>query len=256
MTLILADRRALGALALVDAASGAPVDHPVSVTSPVLRLIRNRSGLYAIVDMVPQTAAERLLAAHLRSFQAAPQTPGTGSLSFTLDITDPSGRYLPRRVTLALPRGPEIATPVAVQMWRSPAAATGANWSGVRASLRRADGSPLHGAILTLTRLAGGAVLGRGLSDQRGEVTAPVIGLPVIDFSAPLDEGAPEPAALGTATTQAALAITAPANPVWPPDPDAPRVAWVPVAGVLPQPSLRTGRIETANLTLTLQPAP
>lgn len=258
-----ADSRALGALALVDATTGAPVTGDMAVSAPGLRLTRTRSGLWAITGLAPRSAAERVLAAHLRAFDAAPAQPGPATLAFEVTITDPAGRYLPRRVTIRLPRAADAADPadrlaasVPVALWRAPAAPVGANWAGVRAHLARADGAPLAGALVTLARAAGGAVLGRGLSDARGEVIVPVIGLPVIDFGAPLAEGEAEPAALGTATTAATLGIAAPLAAVWPPDPDAPTQPMVPVAGPLPGLGLRPGRIETATLTLTLQPGP
>jgi len=254
------DGRILAALRFTDAVTGEMVRRALDLRSDRLSFTRNLSGLFAVTGLAPQpgNAAEEALAAHLRAFDAAPAQPPAGSVTLALTVTDLSGRYLPRAVALALPRGDAWDQAVDVPLYPAPAAPLSPNWSGVRASLATAAG-PLAGARLTLRRASDGAVLGRGFSDRRGEVLAIAAGIPVIDFTAPSNGAGPAPASVGTATTRATIAIeTAPGEP-WPPDPQAidgaPR-SWVPVAGTLPEPELRTGRLVTDGLSLTLQPNP
>ncbi|WP_172330709.1 hypothetical protein [Mangrovicoccus sp. HB161399] len=265
------DRRALAGLRLVDRTTGLRIEAPLRITHPALKIGRNRSGDAVVLDIVPRTAAERALAAHPAAFEAPPAAPPAGSLSFELLIEDPSGRYLPRRFALRLPRRPpspadadplpadHLMRPVEIVMMPAPAAPVGPNWSGLRASLSRqaADPAdrPLAGALLRVLRRADGAELGQGIADRRGEAFVPIVGIPVIDFSS--DE---DPEAVGLTSVPVRLEIlTEPAGPAWPPDPDAiladPQ-GWGPVSGTLPEPSLRTGRMSTENLSLVLAPLP
>ena len=95
-------RRVLGALRCVDATMLMPIDEPLSVSAPGARLLRNRSGLYVIQSWTR-------LATHEDVFEAPPAAPAVGSESLVLDVRDLSGRYLSRRVAIALPRDPTPA---------------------------------------------------------------------------------------------------------------------------------------------------
>lgn len=276
------DRRVLGALELIDAATGVRLSAPMRVTGEALGCVQNRSGLHVIDRLHPRTEDEAALARHLDAFDAAPGTPAAGALPFTLTITDPAGRYLPRRVTLALPRGEALNTPVAVTMYPAPAAPMGQNWSGIRATLERRSGAerlPLAGARLRLLRDSDGEVLGTGFADARGEALVPVVGLPVIDFDPTADEdtapggggggggsgggggpggGAPAPL-LGTKTVTARIEIHTAAGRPWPADPDAigpGAEEWVRTSGDMPKPKLATGRHVNEGLSLLLKPKP
>ncbi|MGH7634700.1 MAG: hypothetical protein ACRENC_13280, partial [Gemmatimonadaceae bacterium] len=82
----------------MDALLGTPVSGGLVVTATDgVRVIRNRSGLYVIVD-APGFAA--FTAAFIAP---APAAPATGSVTVTLTVTDPTGRYLPRRASIAVP---------------------------------------------------------------------------------------------------------------------------------------------------------
>ncbi|TVQ32933.1 MAG: hypothetical protein EA356_12880 [Geminicoccaceae bacterium] len=263
MAPLVLDRRALAALRPVDRATGAPVTAPLAVTAPGLRFTRNRSGLFTVTGVVPRTAAERELAEHLESFTAPPSTPPAESLGFALTLADPAGRYLPRRLTLRLPRTPALVQqPIDVALFPAATAPLAPNWSAVRARLQRVVGGqpgPLSGARLRLLRDADDVVLGEGFSDARGEALAIAVGIPVIDFTLPSngdgdDDGS---AVVGTTSVLARLAVhTASAAPEHPADPDAITAtpfAWAPIAGPMPNVELRTGR-EVAGLTLLLGP--
>lgn len=253
------DRRVLGALELVDSATGERITTPMKFGPPSLGLVRNRSGLHVINRLSPATPQQEQLAAHLNAFDAAPGGLADGAVSFDLTITDPTGRYIPRILTVALPRGADTATPITVPMAPASSAPVGQNWSGIRATLRQqlpGGDAPLAGARVTLKRDSDSAVLGTGYSDKRGEVLALAVGIPVIDFTA--DPG-PDPAIVGTKKVTTRIEIETGPGQAWPPNPEAitsSGQAWEPVAGTLPKPELETGRIVSAGLSFLLQPQP
>jgi hypothetical protein len=180
------ETRVLGALRLVDAGTGATLERNFRVTSadPSVRLLPNRSGLYVVTAWAP-------LSAHEVSFRAPPAAPDIGSLNLTLRIDDPLGLYLPRLLSLPLPRDPDpehgdrsdsLFRPQRVPLYPSASAPTGANWALLRVSISaRGNGDALGGALLRVRR--NGEVLARGLSDWRGEALVPVVGVPVTTFS-------------------------------------------------------------------------
>lgn len=178
------DRRLLGALRLVDGNTGAVLRDPLLLSLPGARVHRNRSGLWVLSDLPA-------LAEYEAAFDAAPLLPAVGSIHLTALVSDPSGRYLPRRVTLALPRDATPANagladslfrPIDIVLWPSPAAPTGANWAVLRISVAdTVSGDALGGVLLRITRV--GAILAQGLSDWRGEALVAVPGVPVTTWS-------------------------------------------------------------------------
>lgn len=262
MTALISERRVLAGIRFVEAATVGQVHSPLVLASPRLSFTRNRSGLFAVSGLRPEMDAERDLAAHLDAFEAAPDEPVAGSLKFDATVSDPLGRYLPRRFAITLPRGEAWAQPIDVPLFPAPNALLAPNWSGVRASLRRAangGAAPLAGARLTVIRASDDQVLGRGFSDQRGEVLVVVVGVQAVDFTATPTNGAgggaPE---VGSRIVATRIEIhTASEDSSWPPDPEAIEAegqAWEPVGRSLPAPELMTGRVETAGLSLLLQP--
>jgi hypothetical protein len=178
------DRRVLGALRCVDATTLMPIDEPLTVAATGARLLRNHSGFYVIQGWTR-------LAPHEDEFEAPPPEPAAGSESLVLQVIDPSGRYLSRRVAIALPRDPTPANlalpgslfrPVDVPMYPAPSAPTGANWVELRAAVREtATGDALGGVLLRV--VSGGSVLARGMTDWRGEAYVPVAGVPITTWS-------------------------------------------------------------------------
>ena len=197
--------RVLGALRPVDGVTGMPLragNGMVQVVADGARIVRNRSGLFVIHEW------ERL-AAHSLRFDEPPDNPDPGSEPLQVVVRDLSGRYLPRIVTVALPRDPDVdADPqdslfvaLDVPLYPSPTADLGTNWCALRVSVARnppgggnaggnaASGLPgdaLGGALLRV--LSGGRVIARGLTDWRGEGLVPVAGVPVTTWSE--EEGA------------------------------------------------------------------
>lgn len=259
---IIRDRRVLAGLRFRDAPTGETVMAPLDLASDKLRFTRNRSGRYAITGLRAETAAEQQLLAHLDAFTQAPAQPAADSVSFPVTVSDPKGLYIPRTFSVDLPRGQDWDQPIEIDLYPSAAASVGSNWSGLRASLSRQQGqdtSPIAGARVRILRDSDGTELGQGYSDQRGEVLAIAVGIPVIDFTTtpPPANGGGAAQAVGAKTVTTRIEIHTGPGESWPPDPaaiDANGQSWEPVQGALPKPELRTGRLETADLALTLQP--
>jgi hypothetical protein len=174
------DRRVLAALRFRDAVTGATVAGPLDVRAPGARWIRNRRGWWVLAQAPG-------LEAHSAAF-LVPPAPAVGSVPLVVRVADPAGRYLPRVAALALPRDPDPAKaakpeslfqPVEIDLFPSPAAPVSPNWAVLRVSASGADG-PLAGALLRVVRKASPTtVLGRGMTDARGEALVAVAGIPV-----------------------------------------------------------------------------
>lgn len=255
------DRRVLAALELRDAATGERITAPMQLGSDQLGFIRNRSGLYvanSVLRAGTAQGARAALAAHLGAFETAPQTPAPGAVACTVTVEDPRGLYVPRRVTLALPLA-QPSVPLSVEMFPAPAGRIAPNWSGIRIALSRTGPTgtpvPLDGALVSLSRVSDASVLGRGLSDARGEALVIAVGIPVIDFLTDADE---DSAIVGTTSIAARIAVLTGPEPRWPPDPDAASgpegIGWQPVAGAFPDPDLATGQIRMTGLSFLVEP--
>lgn len=168
-------RRLWAAVRFVDASSVRAIDTPLVVAAPGTRWQRNRSGLYVLV----QRDGAPVLAEHENAFDPLPATPPA-----TIDVTvhDPAGRRLPRRFALPLPRSPlpagptgERFQPLTVVLDPAPGAPVLATWAVLRLSLTRGGAPAVQAAVRV--RRAGGALLGRGLSDARGEALVAAAGI-------------------------------------------------------------------------------
>jgi hypothetical protein len=171
------DRRVLAALRFRDAVTGATVAGPLDVRAPGARWIRNRRGWWVLAS-VPG------LEAHTTAFAAPPATPKVGSVPLTVRVADPAGRYLPRVASVALPRDPDPAKaakpeslfqPVEVDLFPSPAGPVSPNWAVLRVSAPDAPGA----LVRVVRKAAPDTVLGRGMTDARGEALVAVAGIPV-----------------------------------------------------------------------------
>lgn len=174
------ERRVLGAIDFVDAATGLPVRAPLQLRAAQLRLRRNGSGLWVVFG------ADGLEAHDV--FAAPPAAPALGAHSYTVEVSDPAQRYLPRRFTLKLPRDPDPAHAAqadsllraqTVQLYGSPAAPLAPNWARLRLSLTRVgSGERIGGAFVRVTPALAGVATARGLSDAGGEALLAVPGIP------------------------------------------------------------------------------
>ena len=70
-------------------------------------------------------------------------------------------------------------------MFPSPRAGSAPSWAVIRVSaVDQSTGNPLRGALVRVLRASDSAVIGRGLSDERGEALAAVAGIPTVVMGA------------------------------------------------------------------------
>jgi len=186
------DRRALGALLLVDNATGIPLGRAMRVFADGLTFFPNRSFLYVI-------SHARGLESHLTAFESPPDAsdpgePDIGSQQFNVTIRDPLGKYLTRSLQLSLPLNPDreeenhIFNPIQVPLFSSPICDLNPNWSIIRASvfdlvdIDNENPAPVQGALLRILN-ASDEIIAGGMSDKRGEAVIIVPGIPVSDFA-------------------------------------------------------------------------
>lgn len=181
----------LAALRFVDAGTRSTIAGRLSITAPGVRIIRNLSGLYVIAE-APGTERYQTRF-ELPAPPLPPIPPLVGSVAVTLSIVDPSGRYLPRSATIAVPRDPDplhddqpssLFRAVDVELFPSPTMPVAAGWATVRLSIKRAGSERgLPFAFVRVRRASDNVVLARGLADERGEVLIGVPGIPVTTWS-------------------------------------------------------------------------
>lgn len=184
----LMDRRLLGAVRFVDVVTGMEVLSPLRVSAPGVRWVRNLRGWFV-------AASAPGLEAHTHAIDRPPAQPAAGKTPVTLAVQDPTGRYLPRGAVLALPRDAEpgkkdspssLFTPADVELFPSPIAPVSPGWAVIRVSVvTKKTQEPAAGALLRVSRKSG-EVLGRGMTDARGEGLVGIAGIPVTTWD---DEG-------------------------------------------------------------------
>ncbi len=186
------DSRVLGAIRWIDAISRAPIPAPlVAVASPphadTLRFVRNHSGLSVITHAFG-------LEAYTETFDLDALRPADRVTPLTLqiegEVSDPTGTYLPRKFTLALPLNPSptltaagtrppnsLFEPVELELLPAPAARVPAGWAQVRVLIQNAEGQPIPHALARVVATADDSPLGYGQSDGRGETLIAIPGL-------------------------------------------------------------------------------
>lgn len=245
--------RALAALRVVDATTGATIVTPLTLSAPGTKFVRNRRGLYVL------TRCE-LLPGYHNAFPDAPRppdAPAVGNVPLTLAISDRSRRYLARSVVVRLPRDPDPANSAAassvfreleVPLYPSPVAPSDPGWAGVRVSVRATGtGVPLSRTFLRVHRAgAPSDVLGRGLADARGEAFVPIAGVPTANWSSD-----PERPVLVTSLAAVLTAVFDPdaSDPPDPADIEA-RAADLPSSTINLE--LASGRESIARVEITL----
>ena len=249
MQLLEADvRRLWCAVRFIDGATQRPVQDRLVVTAPGVRWTRNPSGLY-IALTVAQPAREAELAAYENAFNPV---PAVAPLRLEGTVTDPTGRFLTRRFAVDLPRADAPAGPTAprflphdVALDLAPAAPVLGTWAVLRASVRRA-GQPAPHAALRVQRSGGGAPLGRGMSDARGEALIAVAGIAQVTVGA--GELVVEREIDAEIVVSFDAASPATANPAVP-DPDALAASATAIRTTVPR-RLASGRTESLLIEL------
>ena len=170
-------RRIWAALRFVDAAGGRAVHGPLAVQVPGARLQRNAAGLYVLMGLDAPAARRDEFVAYEAAFDPLPVP---AALVLTGRVDDPLGRWLPRAFAVALPRVEARFSAQDIVLDPAPAATLLPTWAVLRVSLRR-QGRPAPFAALRLRRPGGGALLGRGMSDGRGEALVVAAGVPQLE---------------------------------------------------------------------------
>lgn len=183
--------RVLGALRLVNAATGAQANDSFQVSAPGLKFVRNRIGYYVIYSASRPVA----LRAHADAFEQPPATPPLRSETFVGEII-PAGRlYLPRTFEVSLPRDPNPANsaqatslfqPVNVSLFPSATSSVDPGWAVIRASVRGTQigqqPRPLGGALIRVLDSSNNPIA-RGMTDWRGRIIGEALvvvpGIPV-----------------------------------------------------------------------------
>lgn len=211
------DSRVLGALRFLDGETAEPVVSPLTVSGPGTRVVRNPRGLYVLTE-----------AAGFEAYTASFPTPSQPTPApFTLTVSDPSGRHLPRSVTVELPRDASqtptdpsrsVFTPVDVRMYPASTARPAPGSAVVRLSLVDGEDAPLAGRVIRLTVAVPDRppTVGLGLSDARGEVLLLVPRIPIIRW------GQEEDDALIHTTFPATVEAAPTPGGTGPPNPDVP----------------------------------
>lgn len=255
------ESRVLGAVKFLDNPTQAVVTRLLNVSANDTSFIRNRSHHY-VINNAPG------LADHTTSFMAPPATPPLGSVAVHITVSDPVKRYLPRIVTVNLPRDPDpehsdqadsLFRAVEVQLYSAPTFALHPNWSGIRASITQAgtDGTSVGGALLRVIRASDDVVLARGYSDPRGEALVVIPGIPITNFATdePSEEDADASGPVVIAETAVRVEAIVDDSLPWPVNPDvleANRASWLRDTGGPILLTLRTGQIQFINIEVDL----
>lgn len=181
------DRRIFGAVELIDDLSGDRVSAPLQVSAPGLGLLRNRLGLWVIREVPGQDG-------YTRAFDDPPARPPRSDFRF--EVQDAGERFLPRAVTLPLPRwlptpqdaeGDPVAEaddarrPVALRLYPGAAAVLRPGWTVLRLRLHL-PAEPAIGLANVLVEATPPAALAlplrRTLTDRRGEALIAIPGVP------------------------------------------------------------------------------
>lgn len=251
MMLTRSDHRILGALQFVDAATGVTIVNSIQVRASGVQFVRNRSG-YAIAFAAPGVAS---LKDYGDAFDAPLNTPEVNSVAIDVQVTDPTGEYLPRRYILSLPRNPDplqadqpdsVFQPAIVPLFRSPSAKVAANWAVIHATVKNGDGHRLPWSLIRVIQSPTKTTLSQ--ADWRGEALIAVPGIPVTT------SGAGSGAVIVTETTVTLQIVFDTALQTLPERPDF-SLQQDPNQGYLPNPdrlNAGEGTLQTGTLTDTL----
>jgi hypothetical protein len=163
------DQRCLAGLVFEDAATRAVITRPLHLRAQGARFLRNLRAVHVLTDLA---GFEDYAAA----FEQPPVIPPEERVLLPIEIRDPSGFYLPRRLSLALPRAADPAAadavhrPVVVAMFRSPRAGTSIHWAMIYGRLERA-GAPLPAAVVRVVD-EDGNTLAQSMSVMRDRAAA------------------------------------------------------------------------------------
>ena len=203
MSLVNVDRRVLGAIRCVDANTNLRIEGSFRIESAGLEIFRNRQGDFVLA----RAHSNADLDAHTDQFQEVPSQPALGSESFDIDIValNENDRhesllnaqiapYLPRRISVDLPRDPDPANsgndtslfhPIVVRLLPSLSGPIPTGGNVVRAIVTSSTGDPIPGALIRVTRMteSGEELIAVGMTHWSGraigEAIVPITAIPL-----------------------------------------------------------------------------
>ncbi|MBE7384896.1 MAG: hypothetical protein F6J95_026215 [Leptolyngbya sp. SIO1E4] len=252
MIIELQDRRLIAAIQCVDAVVGEPIPQSLQIQGPGMRFVRNRLGLY-VLTTAPGFEA------YTRQFDPAALVPPPDR-EILLQVTDPSGQYLPRLLRLVIPRSLEaeadtsIFRPVRLPLFPAPTfTRPQPGWAIFRAGVSNLAGEPLPWALIQVTRQSNPILNALAQADSRGQALIAVPNIPQTLVSADSEDGVPD--LLPDAVTATATVIFDPAVTTIP-DPDDLLARQSDLfTGTLPL-SVAAGRSRSISLAFDLSPPP
>lgn len=176
------DRRALGAIEFVDAITAVRTRGPLRLEPADGRVVitPNISWLY-VIRSAPG------LEAHREAFEHPPVTPAFEDVHLDIAVNDPARRYLPRTVSVKLPRkdapfsdAESVLHPLVVPLYPAAATAIGPNWAVVRVRVQGngAAHPGLRNALVVATPQIAGFTAVTAMTDARGEALVAIVGVP------------------------------------------------------------------------------
>jgi hypothetical protein len=180
----LIERRVFGAIEFIDDLSETRVLSPLQIDAPGVQVLRNRRGFYVVREVDGQDA-------YTRRFDNPPARPARSDL--TLSVQDPTQRYLPQRIGLALPRwlpdgieavddADNALKPVTVRLVPAAAMPLQGAWAVLRLKVA-VEGSAATGLANVLVEAQPalpGFALRRSFTDRHGEALVVIVSAPPI----------------------------------------------------------------------------
>lgn len=212
------DRRILAAIRFVDATTGGNIRQPLQLQTQTnrfrTRFVRNLSGHY-VLTAAPgfETYSQTL---NLNDLTTVP-----ASTPLTIEISDPSGQYLPRQFSLSLPRDPStdsastanensLFQPVRIALYPSANAPVNPGWAVLRATVVNAATSErLPYAVVVVSAATSlptdGPVIAQ--TDWRGEALIAVPGIPITTWSTEPDDDEATSSPVTTTDVEATIEV-------------------------------------------------
>lgn len=177
----LVDRRVFGAIEFIDDLSETRVLSPLQIHAPGVQVLRNRSGFYVLREVDGQDA-------YTRAFDNPPARPPRSELA--VSVQDPSQRYLPQRIGLALPRwlpdGAEAVDdadnalkPVTVRLAPAAGMPLQSAWAVLRLKVAiTGSATGLANVLVEAQPALPGFALRRSFTDRHGEALVVIVSAP------------------------------------------------------------------------------
>jgi hypothetical protein len=177
----LVDRRVFGAIEFIDDLSETRVLSPLQIDAPGVQVMRNRSGFYVLLEVDGQDA-------YTRAFDNPPARPPRSELA--VSVQDPTQRYLPQRIGLALPRWlPDAAEalddadnalkPVTVRLAPAAGMPLQSAWAVLRLKVAiTGSATGLANVLVEAQPALPGFALRRSFTDRHGEALVVIVSAP------------------------------------------------------------------------------